>query len=105
MTRGARYAAVFLFLFSLALAGANLLFTSTLVHRAAAASASVTQLCESGNEFRAQQVQLWMYLITISPPPPHETAAQRAQRRETVRVFTAYIHRVFQQRDCTKISR
>jgi hypothetical protein len=100
MTRGARYSTVFLFLLSVAIGGANLLFTSTLVHRAQAASASVTQLCESGNEFRTEQVQLWEYLISVSRPPPHQTAAEKAQRKRLTAAFLAHIHRVFAPRTC-----
>lgn len=100
MTRGARYSTVFLFLFSLAIGGANLLFTSTLVHRTQAANASVTQLCESGNEFRHEQVQLWEYLIAASHPPPHETPAEKAQRKRLTAAFIAHIHKVFAPRTC-----
>src|SRR6266702_7775324 len=95
MTRGARYAAVFLFCFSLALAGANLLFTSTLVHRAAAAKASVTQLCQSGNEARQQQIDLWAFVIQISPPPPCQTPAQAAQRAHVLHRFALRLHKIF----------
>jgi hypothetical protein len=102
MTRGALYATVFLFLFSLALAAANLLFTSTLVHRAEANAASITQLCQSGNEARAQQVILWTHLVVISHPPPHESVSARTQRVKTTRQFIAYVKRIFKQRDCTK---
>lgn len=104
MTRGARYSAVFLFLFSLALAAGNFLFTSSLVHRATAASASVTQLCMLGNEARAQQVQLWEYLISVSRPPPHETAAEKARREKVTRLFLAHVHEVFKPRNCQKVT-
>ena len=61
MSRTTRSAVVFLVVLTLFLAAANLLFTSTLVHRAnananaaAAAKASIAQLCQSGNEARQQ---------------------------------------------------
>jgi hypothetical protein len=100
MTRGARYSVVFLFLFSLAIGAGNYLFTANLVNRATAAAASVAQLCQSGNEFRREQVQLWEFLITVSRPPPHETPAEKAQREKTTRLFIAHIHRVFAARHC-----
>jgi uncharacterized membrane protein len=102
MTRGTRYAVVFLFILTLAIGAANLLFTSALVHRAAAAKASVVQLCESGNVARKQQVQLWTYLITISQPPAHQTAAERRQRDKTIHVFIGYVRKVFAPRNCSK---
>ena len=105
MTPGALYATVFLFLFSLALAGANLLFTSALVHRAETNAASITQLCQSGNDARAQQVILWTHLVVISRPPPHESVAARTRRVKTTREFIAYVRKVFARRDCTKIDR
>ena len=49
------------------------------------------QLCQAGNESRAQQVTLWTHLIAISAPPPHETAAQKQQRAMIVRQFLAYV--------------
>ena len=102
MTPGARYAVVFLFLFALALAGANLLFTSTLVHRAARNTASITQLCQSGNEARQQQIDLWAFVIQISPPPPHQTAAEAVQRAHVLHRFALRLHKIFAPRNCTK---
>jgi uncharacterized membrane protein len=103
MTRGARYAVVFLFVLTLAVGTANLLFTSNLVHRATAASASVTQLCQAGNGFRSDQVQLWTFVIRISSPPPHETPAAKAQREKTVRAFEAYVRKVFKPHNCQAV--
>ena len=68
-------------------------------------AASVTQLCQAGNEARAQQVQLWQFVVHISRTPPHQTPAQAAQRARTVRAFEAYLHRVLAPRDCHAITR
>jgi hypothetical protein len=100
MTAGARRAFITLLVISFALAGMNLLFTARQVHAARAASASVVQLCQLGNESRAQQVSLWEHLVTISKPPPHETAAQRRRRLANTRAFLAYVRAVFRPRDC-----
>ena len=107
MTSGAKRAFVTLLAISFAVGGANLLFTARQVSdtRAALAAsvraaASVTQLCQLGNESRAQQVVLWEHIITISRPPPHETPAQERRRLATVRAFGAYLHEVFAPRDC-----
>ena len=102
MTRGARYAVVFLFLHTLAIGAANLLFTSALVSRTNANRASVTQLCESGNEARQQQIDLWAFIIQISPPPPHQTKAEAAQRLHVLHRFAVHLRQIFAARDCTK---
>jgi hypothetical protein len=100
MTRGARYSVVFLFLLSMALATGNYLLSASAVRHAEANAASVTALCQAGNESRRQQVQLWDHLITLSVPPPHETPASRARRELVTREFLAYIRQVFAQRSC-----
>ena len=100
MTRNALYAVVFLFFLTLAIGTANLLFTSVLVNRVDVTKASVIQLCQSGNDARAQQVQLWEFVIHISKPPPHETPAHRAQRERTVAQFVTHLHQVFAPRNC-----
>lgn len=109
ITKGARYAVVFLFLFSLTLAAANVLFTArqvghvrALTTAAARNAASIRQLCLAGNEARAQQVTLWDHVITITLPPPRETPAQRRHRLAAERAFEAYVHRVFAPRDCSR---
>lgn len=109
MSRGTRQAIIFLFLLILALGAANLLFTSALVHRAntnaaaaRTAKASVTQLCQAGNEARQQQIDLWAFIIQISPPPPHQTKAQAKQREHVLHRFALRLHTIFAPRDCTK---
>jgi len=112
MTRGARHAVIFLFALTLILGAANLVFTSqevssvaTAVQKAESASAAQMALCRSGNEARAQQVGLWQYIITISQPPPHETAAQERARLAALRSFNAYLHRVFAPRNCAALGK
>lgn len=100
VTRGAKQAAIILAVIMVALTAGNYLLASSAVRKATANAVSVQQLCQSGNEFRAEQVSLWMYLISLSPPPPGETPAARAQRVKTIQAFTAYIHQVFAPRNC-----
>ena len=111
MSRGALQATLFLFVFTLVLFAANLLFTAhevTAVRAALVASqraeTSSMQLCQAGNEARAQQIQLWQFVVHISKTPPHQTPAQAAQRARTVRAFEAYLHRVLAPRDCHAIT-
>ena len=109
INRGTRQAIVFLFLLTLAIGGANLLFTATLVHgvnvnsaKARANKVSIVQLCQAGNEARQQQIDLWSFIIQITPPPPHETKAQARQREHVLHQFALHLHTIFAARDCTK---
>jgi hypothetical protein len=104
MTRGARYSAGFLFVLSLLLAGGNYLLSASAVRHATANRVSISQLCQSGNESRAQQVQLWLHLVALSAPPPGETPAARAHREKVTREFLAYLRVVFAPRDCGAIT-
>jgi hypothetical protein len=101
MTVGARRAFVTLLVIVFLLAGMNLVFTARQVNAVRAAAASVVQLCQLGNETRGQQVSLWEHLVTISRPPPHESAAERRRRLADTRAFLAYVEKVFAKRDCT----
>ena len=101
---GIRYAVVFLFILTFLLAGASSWFSIRAVRGEVSNRATITQLCETGNGFRADQVTLWTHLVAISSPPPHETAAQKAARAKTVRAFLAYVRKVFKPRDCTASS-
>lgn len=101
MTRGARYAAIGLLFLTLVVGAGNLWATYDQVGavraasaRAAHATATVTQLCEAGNEARAEQAGLWDYIIKISGPPPD--AAARARLAE----FERHLRQVFAPRNC-----
>lgn len=102
MTRGARYAVVFLFVLSFALAGGSYWLSTSAVHRATAAAVNTTQLCEAGNESRAQQVELWTRLVALSQPPPHQTPAQARKQAQTIHVFLAYVRHLFAPRNCAR---
>lgn len=112
MTSGAKRAFITLLVISFAIGGANLLFTARQVNdvrvaeqASARSAASIVQLCQLGNESRAQQDALWDHLLTIAQPPPHETPAQKRHRLAMTRAFAAYVHRVFAPRDCHKLAR
>lgn len=104
ITTGAAHAFVFLAILTLLLAGASSWFAIRAVQGEIGNRASVEQLCQAGNEFRAQQVTLWTHLIVISAPPAHETAAQKQQRARLTASFLRYVREVFKQRDCTHLS-
>ena len=75
------------------------------IRHATATTASVVQLCQAGNEQRAQQRLLWDHVLTISANShqPHETPAQKRRRLATARAFEAYVHQVFRARDCAAV--
>jgi hypothetical protein len=100
--RGTAQAIVFLFILAFLLAGASYFFSVRAAQGEITSRASVAQLCQAGNESRAQQVTLWAHLVAMSTPPPHETAAQKQRREELTRKFLAYIRQVFAPRDCTR---
>lgn len=54
--------------------------------------------CQSGNESRKLQVQLWDYVLGFPPSRPR-TEAQDKQIAD----FKAYVHKTFAPRDCSKI--
>jgi hypothetical protein len=91
---------VFLAVLALLLAAGSYWLSVRAVRGEVANRATVVQLCETGNGFRAQQVTLWTHLIATSQPPPHETAAQRRQRQELIAGLLAYVRKVFAPRDC-----
>ena len=107
MSGGALRAVVFLFVFSLILTGASLVFTAREVNASRANAASIVQLCQAGNASRAQQVTLWEHVLTVAAAGAHprETPAQRRARLATSRAFDAYLRKVFAPRDCTAIAR
>ena len=92
---------VFLVVLSFLVAGASSWFAVRAVQGEIASRASVVQLCQSGNDSRAQQITLWTHLAAISTPPPHETPAQEQRRLALVRQLLGYVRKIFQARDCT----
>lgn len=82
-------------------AGASSWFAVRAVQGAISSRASVVQLCQSGNESRAQQITLWSHLVAISTPPPHQTPAEQARRRAATISFLRYVRQVFAPRNCT----
>jgi hypothetical protein len=101
ITRGAAQAFVFLSVLTLLLAGASSWVSVRAVQGEVRSRASVVQLCQAGNDSRAQQVTLWTHLVAISAPPPHQSAAQKAARDRLIARFLAFVRKVFAPRDCT----
>ena len=60
-------------------------------------TASNANLCRSGNVSRAQQVQLWDYVIRLSPPP--KDAAGQAK----VAAFRNHLAAIFAPRNCANV--
>ena len=95
-----RYAIVSLFILAFLLAAASFWLSVRTVQGQVASRASVVQLCQAGNEARAQQVTLWTHLVQISAPPTRETAAQKRQREALIAGFLGFVRQVFAKRDC-----
>ena len=76
--QGTAQAIVALFILAFLLAGASFWLSVRTVRGQIASRASVVQLCQSGNESRAQQVTLWTHLV-----PDERPAAARDGRAET----------------------
>lgn len=100
ITRGAAYSVVLLFAVMIVLTGASYVLTSRAITRAQHNSASIQQLCTTGNEFRAEQIALWQFVIRLQPAPQHLTPRQKKTRETVLRVFNAHLHRVFRPRTC-----
>ena len=101
VTPSVAHAIVALFILAFLLAGASFWLSVRTVQGQITSRASVVQLCQAGNDSRAQQVTLWTHLVQMSTPPPHETTAQKQRRLVLTRQFLGYVRHVFAPRDCT----
>jgi hypothetical protein len=54
--------------------------------------------CQSSNDARAAQVQLWDYILSLPSPRPRTNEQQRQLDQ-----FRAYVNTVFAPRDCSRI--
>ena len=59
--------------------------------------------CQGTNQVRAQAAGLWDYLVHISPPPAHETAAARAAQAALVAEFLRRVDHVYKPVQCQGI--
>ena len=80
----------------------NVVYTRSVQEDAAAKAEQVrTQqvaTCQSSNEARKLQVQLWEYVLSFPPSRPR-TEVQEQQIKD----FKAFMRKTFAQRDCSKI--
>ena len=92
-----RWFIVFDVLLTIGLAAAGALS----VHAAQAAnsvSASNRALCQSSNVARAQQVDLWDFVLSLPSGKP-----QTAQQKKNVTAFRHHLDAIFAPRDCSHI--
>ena len=101
--QGTARAFVILAVIAVIVAGASSWLAVRAVQGEVKSRASVVQLCETGNGFRAQQVTLWEHIIAISAPPPRETPAQHRARAALLASFRQYVRQVFAARDCSRL--
>ena len=62
-------------------------------------SASNRALCESSNVARAQQIELWNFVLSLSSGKP-----QTAQQKKNVAEFRQHLDAIFAPRDCGHVS-
>jgi hypothetical protein len=101
ITRESLYSVIVLFVVMIILTGVSYALESNAISKAQRNTASITQLCQLGNDSRAQQIRLWQFVISISRPPRHETPAQERRRQADLRTFEAFLHRIFKPRNCS----
>lgn len=54
--------------------------------------------CNSGNDFRKDNLALWTYILNIKPVQPPTD-----DQKKVASDFTAFVHKTFALRDCTHI--
>lgn len=59
--------------------------------------------CQATNQVRSQAAGLWSYLVHISPPAAHETAAARAAQEALVAKFLGRVSYVYRPVQCRGI--
>lgn len=115
ITRGARRAVIWLLALVLVVGAGNLVATylqvkplrqasqkasaasqkaAVAAERAAAAEAAQVAACQAGNTVRAEQVDLWTFIIRISKPP------KTADERQVLAEFEHHLRVVFAPRNC-----
>lgn len=88
-------------IFDIALTLALTLIGTISVHAVQSADnarAGQVALCQAGNVSRAQQVQLWDYILAISGQP------KTAEQRTRANAFRAYLARDFAPRNCAALA-
>ena len=65
---------------------------------ATAVAQSNRNLCLSANASRAQQVELWDYILGLAQPPATPAA------RERIAEFKAHLEAIFAPRDCANVN-
>jgi hypothetical protein len=65
---------------------------------ATAVAQSNRNLCLSANASRAQQVELWDYILSLAQPPATPAA------RERIAEFKAHLEAIFAPRDCANVN-
>lgn len=85
---------------SFAAVGATLIRAQQAATQVTATREAAYQNCLSGNEIRAGQLQLWLYILALPPTSPDRqpTAAQRKQAAD----FKVYVTKVFTPRTCVR---
>jgi hypothetical protein len=70
-----------------------------------AVHASNISACQAGNVTRAQQAQLWAYVISLVKPPPDATPLERRQARRVKGGLQAHVRNSTSPRNCAALYR
>jgi hypothetical protein len=98
-----RYSIIFLFFLAIVIAAISYLLSTIAVNRAIKNTATISELCQSNNDFRMRQVSLWKFVLSF-PPPSGETPQDKAARLRENDNFQSYVSRVFAPRNCSRIT-
>jgi hypothetical protein len=93
---GLAVSTIFIILF--VAAGTSYALSVYAVDRATSNAVTLTELCQSGNDFRTDQITLWKFIVNLNRQP--RTPAEQ----EAINRFYKYVQRVFKLRDCSKVT-
>lgn len=83
-------------------------FGALSVHTASQASQNHTAqivTCQSSNQARAQNEQLWAYTLTLFKPRPGQTPQQQEQAAVALAALHAKVEQTFAPRNCSALAR
>ena len=68
-------------------------------HSANQSNSAQLALCQASNTARAQQIDLWTFVISLSKKP------QTAQQKKNIEAFEKHLNVIFAARDCSHLGR
>ena len=85
--------------------GGVVYFTHQLSENANKNASALVVNCESANQARTLNKNLWDYVLNLpTVNNPNETAAQKSLNQKNVTNFRSYVDKIFAQQDCSKLN-